>query len=135
MKTLSFTKITLSLSAACLLGSSLTAFAKEQPSVVDPSTGETVSISEVDMSGLTLDQHQDIANQMAQLGMPSDRPGRFGRDDDSGKGHVNDDDGTGRETEGRVGDGHEGEGHGEGGNGGEGNGEGAGDGGDGGEGN
>jgi len=133
MKHFNFTQRTFSLAAAALLSTALTAVAYEQPSVVDPSTGETVAISQVDMGNLGKDQHHDIADQMAQMGMPADRPGRFGQDntDDQGRngnGYGTGDDGRngqdrgGQSDDGDGGEGHEGEGHGGEGHGGEGHG-------------
>lgn len=77
MTTLSFSQLSISLSAAMLLASALTTDASEPPAVTDPVTGETVSIGDLNVEGLTAAQRQEVGDQLAEQGVA---PGRQGRE-------------------------------------------------------
>ncbi|WP_164659096.1 hypothetical protein [Tropicibacter sp. Alg240-R139] len=76
MSSLSFNQLTLTLAAAAFLATSLSAFASEPPTVVDPTSGETVSITDIDISSLSEEDRQNIGDQLADLGIAP----RGGRD-------------------------------------------------------
>lgn len=74
MSTLSFPYSPVMLAALIGIVSFSPVFA-EEPDVVDPTTGETVAISEIDIDALSDEDRANIGDQLAELGI---RPG--GRD-------------------------------------------------------
>lgn len=111
MSSLSFNQLTLSLAAATLLATSLSAFASEPPTVVDPTTGETVSITDIDISGLSEEDRQNIGDQLADLGI-APRGGRDRGEAPGGRGRDGGPHGGGGEISAEDGEGADGEGHG-----------------------
>lgn len=75
MSSLSFNQLTLSLAAAAFMATALTALASEPPTVVDPTTGETVSITDIDIASLSEEDRQNIGDQLADQGIAT-RGGR-----------------------------------------------------------
>lgn len=68
MRTLSFPHSPLVLAALITVASFSLSFADEAE-VVDPTTGETVAISEVDFDALTDDQRANVVHQLAEQGI------------------------------------------------------------------
>ena len=62
--------------AAMITATSMTPLlAAEDVEVVDPTTGETVALSEIDVSALSEEDRQNIGDQLAELGVsPRGRP-------------------------------------------------------------
>jgi len=69
MKLTPYFRFILPLSTAALVAMSATTYANEAPDVVDPVSGQTMSLSEVDMPSLTSEQRQDLRDQMTEMGM------------------------------------------------------------------
>ncbi|SLN42744.1 hypothetical protein TRL7639_02206 [Falsiruegeria litorea R37] len=114
MSSLTFNQLTLSLAAAVLLATSLSSFASEPPTVVDPTSGETVSITEIDIASLSEEDRQNIGDQLAEQGIAprggrdrGEARGGGGRDGGprGGGAEVADAGGEGRGGEGRGGEG------------------------------
>ena len=125
---------TLSLSYSPLILASLITVASFTPSfadkveVVDPTTGETVALGDIDRASLSEDDRKDIGDQLAERGIEAGRHGGrggegHGSEDHDGEGHGDEGhdgeshgdegrDGEGHGDEGRDGEGHGGEGHG-----------------------
>ena len=119
MSSLTFNQLTLSLAAAALLATTLSSFASEPPTVVDPTTGETVSITDIDISSLSEEDRQNIGDQLAEQGIAprggrdrGEARGGGGRDGGprGGGAEVADAGAEGRDGEGRGGEGRGGEG-------------------------
>jgi hypothetical protein len=69
MKFNTYFRIILPLSTVALVAMTLNAYATETPTVVDPVSGQSMPVSEIDMPNLTDEQRQDIRDQMTEMGM------------------------------------------------------------------
>jgi hypothetical protein len=69
MKFNTYSRIVLPLSAVALAAMTLTSYADEAPKVVDPVSGQTMPVSDIDMRSLSNAQRRDIAEQLSEMGM------------------------------------------------------------------